>query len=89
VFVHDDEPERFELAKSRAGADDNARASLPDLVPFVMPLAYGEMRMQHGHERLRGPELKRALNRSTVCVSAISARGRSPSLCKRIFERLE
>ena len=54
LLVHDDEAERFDRRKDgRARADDNARAALADLVPFVVALAGGQMAVQHRHQRLQ------------------------------------
>ena len=53
LFVHDDESERFNRRKNRrARADDDARTTLPYLVPFIMPLACAQVRMQNRDERL-------------------------------------
>ena len=74
-LVHDDEAERFDRRKNRrARADDDARAALPNLVPFIVPFAGGQMaECKTATSVCNCPELKRALNRSTVCgVSEIS-----------------
>ena len=53
-LVHDDEAERFDRRKNRrARADDDARAALANLVPFIVAFAGGKMRMQHRDERLQ------------------------------------
>ena len=53
-LVHDDQAERLDRRKDgRARADDNARAALANLVPLVMPLAGGQMAVQHRHQRLQ------------------------------------
>ena len=54
LLVHDDEAKRFHRRKDRrTRADDDARAALPDLVPFIMPLSGTQMRMQDGDKRLQ------------------------------------
>ena len=42
-------------------ADDNLRAPLPNLVPFVVTLASGKMTVQHRHQRLQRPRIKTRL----------------------------
>ena len=54
LLVHDDEAERFDGRKDgRAGADGNPRAALANLVPLVVPLAGGQMAVQHRHQGLQ------------------------------------
>ena len=54
LLVHDDEAERFDRRKDgRARADDDPRAALANLVPFVVALAGGQMAVQHRHQRLQ------------------------------------
>ena len=54
LLVHDDEPQRIDRRKDRrARADDNSRAALTNLVPFIVTLARREMAVQHGDQRLK------------------------------------
>ena len=54
LFIHDDEAERIDGREDgRARADDDARAALADLVPFVVAFAGGEMAVQHGDQGLQ------------------------------------
>ena len=53
-LIHHDEAERFDRRKyGRAGADSNPRAALAYLMPLVVPLAGGQMAVQHRHECLQ------------------------------------
>ena len=50
LFIDDDQAELFQGGKNGAArADDNARAAVVDLVPLVMPFAFGEMTVEHRH----------------------------------------
>ena len=55
VFLIDNnEPERVHRRKNRrARPNDDARAALTDLVPLIVPLAGGQMAVQHRNERLQ------------------------------------
>ena len=54
LLVHDDQAQRLDRRKDRrARADGDPRAALADLVPFVVPLAGGQMAVQHRHQRLQ------------------------------------
>ena len=55
-FIDHDEAEIFERRENRAaGADDDAGAAGMELVPFVVPFAFGKMTVQdRNHVRLRG-----------------------------------
>ena len=54
LLVHDDEAERLDRRENgRTRADDDARPALADFMPLVVPLAGGQMRMQHRYERLQ------------------------------------
>ena len=54
LLVHDDQAERFDGGEDgRARADGDARAALANLVPLVVPLAGGQMAVQHRHQRLQ------------------------------------
>ena len=52
LFVHDDQPQRIDRRENgRAGADDDAGASLADFMPFIVALAGRQMAVQHRHHR--------------------------------------
>ena len=53
LLIHNDQTQRIDRRKNRrAGADDNAGASLPDFVPFIMAFAGREMAVQNGYQGL-------------------------------------
>ncbi len=53
LLIDDDQAEWFDRREhGGARTHHDARASLSDLVPFVMPFAGGEMAVEDGHERL-------------------------------------
>ena len=53
-LVHDDQAERLHRREDgRARADDDPRAALANLVPLVVPLAGGQMAVQHRDQRLQ------------------------------------
>ena len=55
-LVHDDQAERVHRREDRrTRADDNTRASLTNLVPFIVAFARGQMAVQHRDERLQRP----------------------------------
>ena len=61
-LVHNDEPQRLHRRKDgRASADDNLRAALSNLVPFVVAFACGKMTVQHRHQSLQRPAAKSRL----------------------------
>ncbi len=53
-LVHNDQAERLDRRKDGgARADGDPRAALANLVPLVVPLAGGQMAVQHCHQRLQ------------------------------------
>ena len=52
-LIYNDQSQRLHRRKNcRPRPDHNLRASLPDLMPFIVPFAGREMTVQHGHQRL-------------------------------------
>ena len=55
LLIDDDQAQRVHRSEyGGAGADDDARAALSDLVPFVMPFAGGQVAVQDRHQSLAG-----------------------------------
>ena len=53
-FIDHDEAEIFQRRENRAArADDDARAAGMNLVPFIVPLAFGQMAVQDRDHVLR------------------------------------
>jgi hypothetical protein len=59
LFIDDDETEvRTGSEDGAAGADDDARPAITDLVPFIVAFTLAEMGVQHGDFVLRGGEAR-------------------------------
>src|ERR1041385_4717434 len=62
LFIDDDESERIDRRKDRrARANDDARATLSNFVPLIVPFSRGKMRVQHGDKSAQRSRTKARL----------------------------